>query len=199
MTTIITRLYADAATARGVVSALLAKGHDQDTIDVIGNEGAGPAADRLTAAAVNPVAAAAYAAALTGGRTAVVVRAPFAPMGTARNAMRLMDRTESIDLGVAQSEYRRIAPNPTVALSIMKDHPYFMSNPNRPMGHGHVFGAKLLLAHKARRSAIAGGAFMSSKFWPMKLISKHRERRSAIHGTWLFSKFLGDLPTVTRG
>jgi hypothetical protein len=198
MTTIITRLYPDAGSARGVVSALLAQGLDQDLIDVIGTDGAGPVEHRLTAASVNPRAAAAFAAAITGGRTAVVVRAPFAPMGTARNAMKVMDRTPSIDVGVAGSEYIRVAPSLNNRASIMQDHPYFMSNPLRPTGHGHIFGAKLLSAHKERRSAIAGGKLMSKAFWPMKHLSARKERNSAIKGTWLFSRFLFDMPTLSR-
>jgi hypothetical protein len=198
MTTIITRLYPDAGTARGVVSALLARGLDQDLIDVIGADGAGPVEHRLTAASVNPQSAAAYAAAMTGGRTAVVVRAPFAPMGTARNAMRVMDSTASIDVGTAGSEYIRVSPSLTNRSSILQDHPFFMSNPLRPTGHGHIFGAKLLSAHKERRSAIAGGKLVSKAFWPMKHISARKTKTSAIKGTWLFSKFLLDMPTISR-
>ncbi|MGL4319938.1 MAG: hypothetical protein ACRCS3_03675 [Paracoccaceae bacterium] len=199
MTTIITRLYADATAARGVVSALIARGIDQDLIDVIGNEGADKAVDRLRAASVNPRFAAAYAAAMTGGKTTVVVRAPFAPMGTARNAMRIMDRTPSIDAGVPNSEYIRNSPSVVSRDSVMMDHPFFMSNPLRPMSHGHVFGIKLLSAHKERRSAIAGGKLVSKAFWPMKHISAPKERNSAMRGTWHFSKFLLDMPTISRG
>jgi hypothetical protein len=198
MTTIITRLYADATAARGVVSALMARGIDQDLIDVISREGAGSAEDRLCAASVSPAVAAATSGAMTGGRTAVVVRAPFAPMGTARNAMRTMDRTPSIDVGVPGSEYIRVSPSLNNRDSVMLDHPYFMSNPLRPMSHGHIFGAKLLSAHKERRSAIAGGKLVSKAFWPMKHISARKERNSAIKGTWLFSKFLLDMPTISR-
>lgn len=198
MTTIITRLYPDASTARGVVSALLARGLDQDLIDVIGADGAGPVADRLQAASVNPRTAAAYADALTGSKTAVVVRAPFAPMGTARNAMRTMDRVPSIKVGVDESEYVRISPSLTNRDSVLTDHPFFMSNALRPMSHGHVFGAKLLSAHTDKRSVYPGGKLMSGMFWPMKPLSARKERNSVIRGTWLFSTFLGDMPTIMR-
>jgi hypothetical protein len=199
MTTIITRLYADAATARNVAAALLARGLDQDLIDVVGTDGASPACERLFAASVPMTAAVAYADAMTGGRTVVVVRAPFAPMGAARNAMRTMDRTPSIKVGVEEDTYLRIAPSLNNRASVMTDHPFFMSNPHRAVTHGHVFGAKLLSAHKARRSAIAGGKLMSGMFWPMKHISARKERHSAIKGTWLFSRFLADMPTIMRG
>jgi hypothetical protein len=199
MTTIITRLYPDAATARGVVSALLARGLDQDLIDVIGADGTGPAEHRLRAASVNPRAAAAFAAAITGGKTAVVVRAPFSPIGTARNALKVMDRTASIHVGVDGTEYIRNSPSVISRDSVMMDHPFFMSNPLRPMSHGHVFGLKLLSAHKERRSAISGGRLMSKAFWPMKHISANKERNSAMRRTWFFSKFLLDMPLITRG
>ena len=198
MTTIITRLYADAATARNVASALMARGLDQDLIDVVGMDGAGSVAERLHAAEVAPVAAAAYAAAMAKGNTLVVVRAPFAPMGTARNAMRTMDRTPSIKVAVDEESYIRIDPSITNRASVMTDHPFFMSNPHRPMSHGHIFGAKLLSAHKDKRSVYPGGKLMSGIFWPMKHLSAHKERRSAISGTWLFSHWLADMPTVMR-
>jgi hypothetical protein len=198
MTTIITRLYPDAGTARGVVSALLARGLDQDLIDVIGAEGTGGVEQRLRMASVNPRNAAAYAAAISGNKTAVVVRAPFAPMGTARNAMKTMDRTPSISVGVPDSEYIQHSPSVVSRDSVMMDHPFFMSNPLRPMSHGHVFGLKLLSAHKERRSAISGGRLMSKAFWPMKHISARKERNSAMRRTWFFSKFLLDMPLITR-
>ena len=199
MTTIITRLYPDASAARGVVSALLAQGLDQDLIEVIGADGAGPVEQRLAAASVNPRSAAAFAAAITGGRTAVVVRAPFAPMGTARNATKVMDRTTSIDVGVEGADYIRVSPSLNNRSSIMRDHPFFMSNPFRPTSHAHVFGAKLLSAHKTKRSVYAGGKLMSGMFWPMKHLSARKDRHSVISGTWFFSRFLADMPTVTRG
>lgn len=198
MTTIITRLYADATTARNVASALMARGLDQDLMDVVGLDGAGTLEERMHAAEVPAATAGAYAAAMTKGKTLVVVRAPFAPMGAARNAIRTMDRTPSVKVGVVEETYVRIEPDVNVRASIMPDHPFFMSNPHRPMSHGHVFGAKLLSAHKEKRSVYPGGKLMSGMFWPMKHLSKHREKRSVIHGTWLFSRVLGDMPTVTR-
>jgi hypothetical protein len=196
MTTIITRLYSDAATARGVASALMANGHDQDTIDVIGKEGAGGAAERMRAARVAPAAAAAYADAVAAGKALIVVRAPFAPMGAARNAMKIVDRTPSIKVGVAdENAYIRETPSMTHRSSVLPGTTFFMSNPHRSMSHGHIFGAKLLSAHKQKRSAIAGGKHISRLFWPMRLISAPRARHSAMHGTWLFSRMFG-LPTV---
>ena len=192
MTTIITRLYADAATARGVVSALMAAGHDQANIDVIGKDGAGALADRLRAARVSPAAAGAYGDAVAAGRALLVMRAPFAPMGAARNAMKIVDKTTSIKVGVAnENEYLREVPRLDHRNSVLPGTTFFMSNPHRHASHGHIFGAKLLSAHKTSRSAIAGGAHMSTKFWPMRLLSARKERHSAMHGTWQLSRLFG--------
>jgi hypothetical protein len=52
MTTIITRLYPDTATAQSVIGALLAEGHVEDYIDVIGKDGESDIASRLRNARV---------------------------------------------------------------------------------------------------------------------------------------------------
>jgi hypothetical protein len=199
MTTIITRLYADTATARAVAGALMATGHAVDTIDVIGRDGAADVADRMRAARVNPDAAAQYAPAVQRGATLLVVRAPFAPMGAARHAMKVADRTPSIKVGVAdEDEYIREQPSIAMRNNLMRDHPLVMSNPHRPLSHGHVLGNNPISAPRERRSAIAGGKHMSRLFWPMRLVSANaKEGTSAIRGGWLFSSMFG-MPTLLR-
>lgn len=196
MTTIITRLYPDAETAGAVVQALLAGGLGNDTIDVItGQEGA---AERMRAARVAPATAEAYARAMTGGQALLVVRAPFAPMGTARKAINTVNRTAAIDAGVEeQDRYIREEPDMTRANRVMKDHPFFMSNPHSRLSHGRVFG-RGLSPDRPRTSAISGGAYMSTKFWPMKLVSTGRTARSAMTGDWKFSSMLGLSTTISR-
>jgi hypothetical protein len=196
MTTIITRLYPDAATAGTVVKALTATGLDGDVIDVItAEEGA---ADRMRAARVAPSAAAAYARAMTGGQALLVVRAPFAPMGIARKALNIVDRTPSIDAGVEeQDRYIREVPDMNRTSRVMDTHPFFMSNPHAKLSHGRVFG-RGLSADRPRTSAIAGGAYMSTKFWPMKLVSTGRRAHSAMTGNWQFSSMLGLSTTIQR-
>ena len=133
MTTVITRLYEDMATARSAADALLNNGHDAGTVDIIA--GAEGAEDRMKAARVNPDAAALYAPAVADGKALVVVRAPFAPIGTARNAMKVVDRFASIKVGVAdEDEYIRETPSIAAHGSIMADHPLFMSNKHRRLG-----------------------------------------------------------------
>ena len=199
MTTIITRLYSDTSTARGVATTLIAQGHPQDTIDVITRDGGGDLLSRLRSARVRNAAAAAYAPAIEAGHALVVVRAPFAPMGAARHAMRIVDRSASIKVGVAdENEYVREQPKVQVRGSLLTGNPLVMTNPYRPMTHGHILGSNPILAPRTRRSAIAGGKFMSRMFWPMRLVSANaKQGTSAMRRTWLFSSLFG-LPTLLR-
>lgn len=194
MTTIITRLYPDVATAQAVVAALAAKGHTPDTIDIItSGEAAG-----LKAARVGASAAAAYGPALTGGKALVVVRAPFAPIGTARSAMRIVNATPSIKVGLEdEDEYIREDPVVMVRDRVLPPGTFFMSNPHRSLPRGHILGSNPISRGRRATSAIAGGAYMSTKFLPMKLVSTGRQAKSAMHGGWLVSSMFG-MATVIR-
>lgn len=195
MTTIITRLYEDTATARAVADALLNNGHDAGTIDILSGEAATVA--RMTAARVSADAAEAYAPMAAAGKALLVVRAPFAPIGTARNAMRTVDKVASIKVGVAnENEYIRETPTVQARGNILTDHPFFMSNKHRRLGHGHILGSNPIKPSRPRTSAIKGGAYMSTKFWPMRLVSANaKQGSSAIRGGWLVSKSFG-IPTL---
>ena len=195
MTTIITRLYEDTATARGVADALLNNGHDAGTIDILSGEDATVA--RMTAARVSADAAEAYAPMAAAGKALLIVRAPFAPIGTARNAMRTVDKVASIKVGVADENfYIRETASVETRGSVMTDHPFFMSNKHRRLGHGHILGSNPIKPSRPRTSAIKGGAYMSTKFWPMRLVSSNaKQGTSAIRGGWLISKSFG-LPTL---
>lgn len=189
MTTIITRLYADAATANAVVSALLADGHDQATIDIIMRDGATDLADRMRAARVSPAAATAYAKQMVGSAKALlVIRVGFNPVGAARNALKVTARYPSLGAGLAEEEqYVREDVDASMRSSIMKDHPLLMSNPFRSGLHGHIMGNNLVSAPRTKRSAMAGGGFMSGMFWPMRLVSSPaKTSRSAIPGGKLY-------------
>jgi hypothetical protein len=199
MTTIITRLYADTSTARAVASTLVAQGHAQDTVDVITRDGGGDLVSRMLAARVRQGAAAQYASAVEEGKALVVVRAPFSPMGAARHAMKIADKTASIKVGVAnENDYIREDPKVNTRNSLLAGNPMVMSNPFRPLPHAHILGSNPILAPRSRRSAIAGGKFMSRMFWPMRLVSANaKEGTSAMRRTWHFSSLFG-LPTLLR-
>lgn len=196
MTTIITRLYADQATARAVVAMLLQKGQDEDTIDIITRDTLGGPEAAMRAARVPAASAAAYVSAMTGREALVVVAAPFNPIGTAREAIRVVNRTPAIKVGLADEDvYLREAPRPDIARNLLAGEPLIMSNPHSRPSHRHILGSNPIIAGKPRTSAIRGGAYMSRFFWPMKLVSASRERSSAIPGGGLVSSLFG-LPTV---
>lgn len=197
MTTIITRLYPDLATAKGVVAALEANGHAPSTIDII-TKADGSAEARMDTARVPRESAAAYAPAIAKGAALVVVQAPFAPMGTARNAIKVVNRTKSIDVGIEDEDfYIREQPNIELSGKVQTGTVFYMSNPHRRLGHGHILGSNPILPAKERTSAIRGGAYMSTKFWPMKLVTTNRDANSAISGGMLISKMFG-IPTLIR-
>jgi hypothetical protein len=201
MTTIITRLYDSAETAHAAATALTDLGVPASLIDVEG-EGAGAAA-KIADARVSKGSAGALAAQLKGGRTLVVVRAPFSPIGMARTALEVTDSFHPIAVaGVKSSEYVREKPKGDLFLSILRDHPRFLSsdmNPGQNRKRGTIssaFGMRTLSKHKERTSAISGGAFMSTKFLPFPLLSRSKTRASAGPGRTI-SSMLG-LATVSR-
>lgn len=198
MTTIITRLYPDLATAKGVVAALEANGHAASTIDIITKASDGSVEAQMATARVPNDSAAAYAPGIAKGAALVVVQAPFAPIGTARDAMKVVNRTKSIDVGLEDEDFY-IREQPKVELSgkVLTGTVFFMSNPYRRLGHGHILGSNPILPSKERTSAIRGGAYMSKMFWPMKLITTNRQASSAIPGGMLFSKLFG-IPLLIR-
>lgn len=198
MTTIITRLYPDLATAQSVAEALKSRGHDPVTIDVIAQGGEGSPEARMHSARVLAASAAAYAPGIARGGALLVVRAPFAPMGTARDAIRVVNRTPSIDVGLADEDvYIREQPRVETAGKVLPGTVFYMSNPHRRLGHGHILGANPILPARPRTSAIPGGRHMSRMFWPMKLVSTGRQAGSAIRGGFLFSSLFG-IPTLIR-
>ena len=198
MTTIITRLYSDVAAAQAVVSALSGKGRNPCTIDVITKDGATAAADRMRAARVPSASAAAYAPGIAEGRALLVVSAPFAPMGTARRAIMTANRFPARSVGLADEDvYIREDPKVDTSGKLYPGTTFFMSNPYRSPSHGHILGSNPISPSKPRTSAIRGGAYMSTKFWPGKLLSAPKERSSAIRGGGLVSAIFG-LPTIIR-
>lgn len=198
MTTIITRLYQDLATAQGVASALTSAGHLAGNIDVISRDGDGTSEARMIEARVPKASVAAYAPGVAKGATLLVVRAPFAPMGTARHAIRVVNRTPAINVGLEDEDvYVREQPKLETEGKILPGTVFYMSNPHRSLTHGHILGSNPILPSRDKRSAIPGGAHMSTKFWPMKLLSARKDKSSAIHGGMLISSLFG-VPTLIK-
>lgn len=211
MTTILTRLYPDTAAAQAAKTGLLNIGQDPDSLHILTASSEGGAAAAMKSARVPAALAQVYAQAMSGEQALLVVQAAFAPIGTARNAMRLLAKFPALDVGLEDEDsYLRDYPATDYSNSIMTKHPLLLSNPFRPLTHGHILGNTPLLPQKPRNSAIRGGAYMSRLFWPMKLVSAPKERNSAIRGGRLISAMFGlpllfktwpprdDLPTLLR-
>jgi len=211
MTTIITRLYPDQLAANAARASLLSIGQNEDTIRIISGTDAVATAAAMKAARISTGAAATYAKAMTGDQALLVVQAPFNPIGTARNAIKVLQKHPAMNVGLADEDiYLREYPSIAEPSSILAKHPLVMSNPFRKLSHGHILGNNPLLASKERTSAMRGGGHMSRLFWPMKLISERKTRNSVLRDGVLFSSMLGlplvskawplrdDLPTILR-
>jgi hypothetical protein len=195
MTTIITRLYADAAKADHVAGRLRAAGHGAGTIDVIG--AGGDLHGRLAAAGVGAAAAAAYAGGIASGGSLVVVRAPFNPIGAARNAMMIVDDTPSVAVGLeSENVYVRHRPEGSRFLSILSDHPrIFASDAMEGRKRGlasEAFGIRTLSARKTKTSAMGKARrIMTGNLRSRTFLT------SAGNSRFSLSRMLG-LPTLAR-
>ena len=194
MTTLITRLYADAETAQSVAAALVGGGIDAASITVLGTADA----SAMMAARVSAASAAVYAAAMTPGQALVVVEVGFNPVGAARKAMKIVGRTPSVACCL-QDEDAYIAEfaDPSFANHVLPGAPLMMSNCFARLPHGHIFGTNPVIHSRERTSAMRGGGYMSRVFWPMKLVSTPKTRTSAMSGGMLMSSMFG-LATLYR-
>ncbi len=210
MTTVISRLYADAETANGVAEELQKAGFPADTIDVIEhdpkNKSMPSLPERLKATRIDKNAVEPYASRVRKGKVLLVVRAPFTPFGAARTAMEVVDRVESADVGIDnQNHYVQEQPKRFLNITVMTDHPKFLTNDvgpdaNRRRGTiSETFGIRLLSPYKTKRSAMSGGGFMSTKFLPFQLLWDKKERKnSAIAGGGTpFSKMIS-MPLLSK-
>jgi hypothetical protein len=198
MTTIITRLYADPATAQAAARDLEGRGHSASYISILTRDGAGSAVERMRGLRVPGAAAAVYAPRIGQGAALLVVTAPFAPIGTARHAIRTLRRHPALDLGLADEDtHIREAPRIRTEGYVLPGTVFYMTNPHRTTSHAHILGQDPIIRSGPRRSAIAGGAHISTRFWPMRLLSAPRPRNSAIAGGMLMSSLI-DLPTLLR-
>ena len=180
MTTIITRLYADHATAEHVADELRASGLTPDAIDVITGDDSTRA---MRAARMSKAFTAAYAPGVAAGHALLVVRVPFNPIGAARRVAEIVDETPSHKVGLArESEYIRERLQDRYWSGILHDHPRFLSQDMGP-GNARVrgtmsgaLGMRLLSPYKERRSA---GSY---HILPGPKVITGRTKTSAIRG-----------------
>ena len=223
MTTVITRLYQDEASALGVRGRLNRAGFPRYALSLFSGE-QGLSANELQAkmerALVPTDAARTYAARVAEGASLVVVRATYKPLNAVRIATETFASSGALSSGL-ETESFRIKTPPDHAPSVMKDHPRFLtmapsaessvklvsdqlgvrtlSHPRRRdsvIHGGKRFFGEGIIHKKTSNSVLREGSFMSRYFWPMPLVSKRQRGLSVIPGGGHpFSQMLG-WPTV---
>jgi hypothetical protein len=154
MTTIITRLYSDKATAQAVVAALKDIGLDGDDVALVDG---GDATARLRALRVSAKDAAALAASVAQGHPAVVVAAPFNPRGIALKATRTLDAHHPVS---GTDRYIEEDYRPAGRSNLYPAGTYFMSIPPEHSGglsHGHALSLWGLVSRNAKVGTSAVG------------------------------------------
>lgn len=224
MTTVITRLYQDEASALGVRGRLNRAGFPRHALSLFSGE-QGLSASELQAkmerALVPTEAARTYAARVAEGASLVAVHATYKPLNAVRIANETFASSGALSSGLETESFRVKTP-PDHAPSVMKDHPRFLtmapsaeptvrlvseqlgvrtlSHPKRRdsvMHGGKRFFGEGIIRKKKSNSVLREGSFMSRYFWPMPLVSKRQRGLSVIPGGGHpFSQMLG-WPTVT--
>lgn len=220
MTTLITRLLADAGTASEASTALQSNGFAEDSVGVI----SGSEADARAAMAemgVSDEAASAYASGIAGGNALVSVRAPFGKAGSAITALKKFD---AIDVGLENEDVHIEAKDdPQYATdSIIRGNRKFLTGDGALESGRHFmsfggllsksqrgkakvdtstisakFGMKLIKQPKSKKNLLTNNPTPFSSLFGMKLIKESRDRRKPlVDNPTPFSSALG-LPVLT--
>lgn len=198
MTTIITRLFPDEATAQSAFDRLTFRGMPKRDCKIIL---AGPKAPAMMERAqVHEDAISTYAGHLSSGQALLVVHATYKPLGAVNLTREILAKYDTVDCGNIVEEYK--TPwKPERAPSVMKDHPLFFSIPglNPPGSISASFGIPLLKQRRAKNNLMSGDRRMSRKFWPMRLVSKRRHTHSAMRGGRHMSRMFWPMPLIAKG
>ncbi|WP_187430971.1 hypothetical protein ROLI_021930 [Roseobacter fucihabitans] len=204
MTTVITRLFKDEASARDAAKKIMDRGVPRRACSVIASqegEGAKDLKARLTSAKVNEAAVDPYAKHIDKGLAAVVVRATYIPLTAATIVRGMMAGFDTVGAGDVVDDYY-MPDGPERTPSILLEHPRFLTvSPKRTEYEGGPitsgFGMRLLSVRRKRKSAISGGGFKSRAFWPMPLLSTKSRKRSVISGGRHMSKSFWPMPLLS--
>ena len=196
MTVVVTRLYENRDVATAAMRDLNEAGFPQNLIDVIAAQDVASARTEMAAARVPRSSATVYAPELTGERMLLVVRAPFSPIGAARQAMEIVDAHPSLKVGVREENYHiQEQPDPTYITSVLKGGPrYFSSDCGPGKTRSRVsllFGAPLLIRNSGGRSVIPKGR----PIFPFAILRGLGRRNSALKGG---GRLTGFIPLLAR-
>ena len=131
MTKIITRYFDSVETARAVKHELVQRQRFSVRILDLYHKDEG-LADKLIRQHVDPETARAYQQKMAAdGGAVILVRATYKPLGVAVTSREVMDGMGAADMGsLTEETYVRDVPNLT--LSVMTDHPHFLTRPRDP-------------------------------------------------------------------
>lgn len=198
MTTIITRLFPDEATAQSAFDRLTFRGMPKRDCKIIV---AGPKAHAMMERAqVHESAMSTYASHLGSGQALLVVHATYKPLGAAGLTREILAKYDTVDCGNIVEEHK--TPwKPERAPSVLKDHPLFLSIPGLvpPGPISSNFGMRLLKPRHAKSNLMSGDRRMSRMFWPMRLVSKRRHTHSAMRGGRHMSRMFWPMPLISKG
>jgi hypothetical protein len=199
MTTIITRLYKDDSAVNAVVSSLSEAGFPEKTYSTIG--GGGDAAAAMADAQVGEEAAAAYAPLIGQGNKLVVVRAPFAPFGAAKAAMKIVDSQPTVDAGLEnENVFVSEEMAETSFPSILRDTHFadflvpLISRRDSSLSQG--MGVRSVASRKPRTSAVGRSGHWSTPILDIPLIRRGERELSVFQGTKRFGAFL--MPLISK-
>lgn len=151
MTTIVSRLYQDAASAEAVLQTLQEEDATSSGASIITK--AKDAEAQMTALDVPEASAAVYAPHVNKGAALLVVRAEFAPIGIAQKIIGIVDDADPMDVGIAkENAYLAIEPDPGMFdWSVMRDHRKFATWGSDGRKRGLVsqaFGWPMVMKHR---------------------------------------------------
>lgn len=201
MTTIISRVFPDEASARQAAGRLEFRGVPSRACMIITGVDGDALTARMEAARVDDSARKAYAAAVKSGQVVLVVHATYKPLTAATIVRDTLAKFDTVDVGDVVEDYF-VPDGPQKAESVLKEHPLFLTTPASRNGYegGPItkgLGFNMLKPHKARNSAIRGGGFKSRAFWPMPLLSTKPRKKSVISGGRYMSKAFWPMPLLS--
>lgn len=198
MTTIITRVFPDAAAAEKAVKRLDFRGFPKRDRQIIvaGDD----AENAMRRAHVHESALKPYAKKLAAGNAVVAVAATYKPLGAARLTREIFEKFDTVNMGDVVEE-ASVAWQPEKSPSVLKDHPLFLTLPGieNPGRISTMFGMNLLKDRKAKRPLMAHDKRMSRMFWPMKLLSTKSRSSSVISGGRVMSRMFWPAKLLTTG
>lgn len=203
MTTIITRVFDEKQSALNARERIIFRGVPSRSVTVIGPSEGNVSHERMAAAEVHPSAIDAYAQAITAGKSLLIVRTTYRPLGAATMVREMLSKMDTVDVGPVVNDHY-MTDKPEKAPSILNEHPLFLTIPLNKSGYeakrmSEGLGMRLLSPRKERNSAKGRSGARSAWFWPMPLLSKKERKSSVIPGGRHMSTSFWPMALISKG